>query len=86
MAAHLTSGQQAKPNIDFTLVDNVGWGDIGCHSIPVPGQGEYGLAPWEHTIGELCCQVFPHRARSEIRGVHIEPYHRLETSIKPSFD
>jgi arylsulfatase A-like enzyme len=25
----------------------------GCYSIPLPGQGEYGLAPWEYTIGEL---------------------------------
>jgi arylsulfatase A-like enzyme len=25
----------------------------GCYSIPLPGQGEYGLAPWEYTMGEL---------------------------------
>ncbi len=25
----------------------------GCYSIPLPGQGEYGLAPWEFTVGEL---------------------------------
>jgi arylsulfatase len=25
----------------------------GNCSVPLPGQGEYGLAPWEYTIGEL---------------------------------
>jgi hypothetical protein len=25
----------------------------GCYSVPFPGQGEYGLAPWEYTLGEL---------------------------------
>jgi len=89
-----------KPNIVFILLDNVGWGDIGCYgglaptpridalasqglrfknynveaqctptrsailtgrlpirtgncSVPLPGQGHYGLAPWEYTLGEL---------------------------------
>jgi arylsulfatase len=92
--------QQTKPNVVFILVDNLGWGDIGCnggtaptpridalanqglrfrnynveaqctptrsailtgrlpirtgcYSVPLPGQGEYGLAPWEYTLGEL---------------------------------
>jgi arylsulfatase A-like enzyme len=91
---------QTRPNVLFILVDNVGWGDIGCYgglaptprtdalaaegvrfknynveaqctptrsavltgrlpirtgncSVPLPGQGEYGLAPWEYTLGEL---------------------------------
>jgi arylsulfatase A-like enzyme len=89
-----------RPNVVFILVDNVGWGDIGCYggvvptpridalagqgvrfknynveaqctptrsailsgrlpirtgncSVPLPGQGDYGLAPWEYTLGEL---------------------------------
>ncbi len=89
-----------KPNIVFMLVDNLGWGDLGCYgglaptprldqlaregmrfknynvesqctptrsailtgrmpkrsgtiSVPLPGQGHYGLAPWEYTIAEL---------------------------------
>lgn len=89
-----------RPNVVFILVDNVGWGDIGCYggpvptpridtlagqgvrfknynveaqctptrsavltgrmpirtgncSVPLPGQGAYGLAPWEYTLGEL---------------------------------
>jgi arylsulfatase A-like enzyme len=25
----------------------------GCYSVPLAGQGEYGLAPWEYTLGEL---------------------------------
>ncbi len=25
----------------------------GCSSVPLPGQGHYGLAPWEYTLGEL---------------------------------
>ena len=25
----------------------------GNCSVPLPGQGEYGLAPWEYTLGEL---------------------------------
>ena len=25
----------------------------GCYSVPFPGQGEYGLANWEYTLGEL---------------------------------
>ena len=25
----------------------------GCYSVPFPGQGEYGLAPWEYTLAEL---------------------------------
>ena len=25
----------------------------GCYSVPLPGQGEYGLAHWEYTLGEL---------------------------------
>jgi arylsulfatase A-like enzyme len=87
-----------RPNVVFILVDNVGWGDIGCYggvvptpridalagqgvrfknynveaqctptrsailsgrlpirtgncSVPLPGQGDYGLAPWEYTLG-----------------------------------
>jgi arylsulfatase A-like enzyme len=93
-------GDEMKPNIVFILLDNVGWGDIGCYgglaptpridalasqglrfknynveaqctptrsailtgrlpirtgncSVPLPGQGHYGLAPWEYTLGEL---------------------------------
>jgi arylsulfatase A-like enzyme len=89
-----------RPNVVFILVDNVGWGDIGCYggvvptpridtlagqgvrfknynveaqctptrsailsgrlpirtgncSVPLPGQGDYGLANWEYTLGEL---------------------------------
>jgi arylsulfatase len=92
--------QRMKPNVVFILVDNLGWGDLGCFgganntrnidalaaagmrlknynieaqctpsrsailtgrmpirtgcsSVPLPGQGNYGLAPWEYTIGEL---------------------------------
>lgn len=92
--------QEKKPNIVFMLVDNLGWGDLGCYgglaptprldqlanegmrfknynvesqctptrsgimtgrmpkrsgtiSVPLPGQGHYGLAPWEYTIAEL---------------------------------
>ena len=25
----------------------------GCYSVPLPGQGEYGLATWEYTLGEM---------------------------------
>ena len=25
----------------------------GCYAVPLPGQGAYGLAPWEYTIAEL---------------------------------
>jgi arylsulfatase A-like enzyme len=92
--------RSGQPNVVFILVDNVGWGDIGCYgglaptpridglagqgvrfknynveaqcaptrsavlsgrlpirtgncSVPLPGQGDYGLAPWEYTLGEL---------------------------------
>jgi arylsulfatase A-like enzyme len=88
------------PNVVFILVDNVGWGDLGCYggtvatpridslaaaglrfrnytveaqctptrsailtgrlpvrsgttSVPLPGQGDSGLAPWEYTLAEL---------------------------------
>jgi arylsulfatase len=92
--------QQKKPNVVFMLVDNLGWGDLGCYggsaptprldalgnegirfknynveaqctptrsacltgrmpirsgtvSVPLPGQGHYGLSPWEYTLAEL---------------------------------
>jgi arylsulfatase len=92
--------KQKKPNIVFMLVDNLGWGDLGCYggsaptprldalaskgirfknynveaqctptrsgiltgrmpirsgtvSVPLPGQGHYGLSPWEYTLAEL---------------------------------
>ncbi len=92
--------QQKKPNIVFMLIDNLGWGDLGCYggsaptprldqlanegmrfknynvesqctptrsgiltgrlpkrsgtiSVPLPGQGHYGLSPWEYTLAEL---------------------------------
>jgi arylsulfatase len=91
---------QKKPNVVFILVDNLGWGDLGCYgglaptprldqlasegmrfknynveaqctptrsailtgrqpkrsgtvSVPLPGQGHYGLLPWEYTLAEL---------------------------------
>ena len=91
---------QKKPNVVFMLVDNLGWGDLGCYgglaptprldqlasegmrfknynveaqctptrsaimtgrqpkrsgtvSVPLPGQGHYGLSPWEYTLAEL---------------------------------
>jgi len=91
---------QSHPNVVFILIDNLGWGDIGCYggavptpridalaaqgvrfknynveaqctptrtalltgrlpirtgncSVPFPGQGDYGLVPWEYTLGEL---------------------------------
>jgi arylsulfatase A-like enzyme len=92
--------QEKKPNVVFILVDNLGWGDLGCYgglaptprldqlasegmrfknynveaqctptrsaimtgrqpkrsgtvSVPLPGQGHYGLSPWEYTLAEL---------------------------------
>jgi arylsulfatase len=92
--------QQTKPNVVFILVDNLGWGDLGCYggttptaridalasqgvrfknynveaqctptrsgimtgrlpirsgttSVPLLGQGHYGLVPWEYTQAEL---------------------------------
>ena len=91
---------RSHPNVVFILVDNLGWGDVGCYggavptpridalaaqgvrfknynvesqctptrsailsgrlpirtgnwTVPFPGQGDYGLAPWEYTLGEL---------------------------------
>ena len=91
---------QKKPNVVFMLVDNIGWGDLGCYGgmaptprldqladegirfqnynveaqctptrsaimtgrlpkrsgttfVPLPGQGDYGLSPWEYTLAEL---------------------------------
>jgi arylsulfatase len=91
---------QKKPNVIFMLVDNLGWGDLGCYggsaptprldaladegmrfknynveaqctptrsaimtgrlpkrsgttSVPLPGQGDYGLSPWEYTMAQL---------------------------------
>ncbi|MEA3334734.1 MAG: arylsulfatase [Chloroflexota bacterium] len=91
---------QKKPNVIFLLVDNIGWGDLGCYGgmaptprldqladegirfqnynveaqctptrsaimtgrlpkrsgttfVPLPGQGDYGLSPWEYTMAEL---------------------------------
>lgn len=29
----------------------------GNCSVPLPGQGHYGLAPWEYTLGELFCDA-----------------------------
>ena len=96
----MSTTPRKKPNVVFILVDNTGWGDIGCYgglaptpridalamqglrfrnynveaqctptrsailtgrlhirtgcySVPFPGQGEYGLANWEYTLGEL---------------------------------
>ena len=91
---------RSHPNVVFMLIDNLGWGDVGCYggavptpridglaaqgvrfknynvesqctptrsailtgrrpirtgnwTVPFPGQGDYGLAPWEYTLGEL---------------------------------
>jgi arylsulfatase len=95
-----TAVHDPKPNIVFILIDNVGWGDLGCYggvtptpridklasegirfnnynvesectpsraailtgrmsvrsgtfTVPLPGQGSYGLSPWEYTLAEL---------------------------------
>jgi len=91
---------QKKPNVVFMLVDNLGWGDLGCYGgmaptprldqlaneglrftnynveaqctptrsaimtgrlpkrsgttfVPLPGQGDYGLSPWEYTMAQM---------------------------------
>jgi arylsulfatase len=93
-----------KPNIVFVLLDNTGWGDLGCYggltptpridkfanegirfnsyyvegqctpsrsailtgrysvrsgtyALPFPGEGPYGLSPWEYTLPELLSEA-----------------------------
>jgi len=92
--------EKKRPNIIFIVVDNLGWGDLGCYggkaptpridsiahdgvrldnynveaqctptraailtgrmpirsgtsAVPLPGQGPYGLVPWEYTFAQL---------------------------------
>ena len=47
-----TSKRSARPTRSALLTGRLPIRTGNC-SVPLPGQGDYGLAPWEYTIGEL---------------------------------